>query len=116
MKVTANRELGLLRLEFSGDGELDLHCAADVKAQAVALIDGASDVVFDLGGVSFVDSAGLGVLVGLYKNTRTHGRRARFIRVRPAVAHVMGVIKLDRIFDLHPDLAAAARSLARRSY
>ena len=116
MKVTGNHEQGLLRLEFLGDDELDLHCAADVKAQALALIDGATDVVFDLGGVSFVDSAGLGVLVGLYKNTRTHGRRARFIHVRPAVVHVMEVIKLDRIFDLHPDLDAAARSLARGSY
>jgi len=115
MRVRAIAEQGVRRLRFEGHGDLDLHCAADVKTQALALIDGVENIVFDLENVKFVDSAGLGVLVSLYKHTRTHGRSANFIRVQPAVMQVLEIIKLDRIFELYPDLESAAKALRAAS-
>lgn len=111
MRVRSIVEHGVRRLRFEGDGELDLHCASEVKDQATKLIDGATDVVFDMENVAFVDSAGLGVLVGLYKQTRILGRSANFIRVQPEVMRVLEIIELDRIFDLYPDVESAARAL-----
>ena len=56
-------------------GELDLSTAPEFRRDlraAIATADGAT-VVVDLGGVSFVDSVGLGLLVGASRRARTAG-------------------------------------------
>ena len=112
MNVEACREDGVLHLVLAGDDELNLHCAQAVKDQARALIDGSEDFVVDLSCVTFVDSAGLGALVGLYKTARSKGRKANFICAHPTVMEIVSIIQLDRLLDFHPDATAARRALA----
>jgi anti-anti-sigma factor len=95
-------------------GVLDAVSAAETKRNALRRIDGSSDVVIDLAEIEFIDSIGLGVLVGLYKTIRTRGCRANFIGVRPAVKRVLEIIRLDEIFEVYSDLEAATRALSRR--
>ena len=63
--------------------------------------------------VEFVDSVGLGVLVGLFKTARGRGCRASFVGVQPGVRRVMEIIRLDEIFELHSDLETANPARAR---
>ena len=107
MKVESHLQDGVLRLTLVGGDALDTHSAPLVKLQARRLIDGNSDVVVDLSCVEFVDSVGLGVLVGLFKAARFHGCRTSFIGVRSGVRRVMEIIRLDEIFDLRFDVEAA---------
>lgn len=93
-------------------GVLDAVSAAQVKRDALRRIDGESSVVIDLSEIEFIDSVGLGVLVGLFKTIRTQGRRANFCGVRPGVHRVLEIIRLDEIFEVHPDLETASRALA----
>lgn len=102
------------RILVECEGVLDAHSAEIVKRDTLPLIDGESDVVIDLSNVEFIDSIGLGVLVNLYKAARLKGCNANFIGVAPNVRRVLEIIRLDQIFDVHPDLESAARALDQR--
>ncbi len=110
MKLHVVREGKVVRLFVSGCDAIDNANAAEVKTEALKLIGDTPDVVIDLSGVQFLDSAGVGVLVGLFKNSRLHGGRARFCGLTPGVRSVIELIQLDRIFEIYDDAETAIRS------
>jgi len=99
-----------VRLLMSGCEAIDSVNAAAVKAEALRLLGDARDVAVDLSEIEFIDSAGIGVLVALFKNSRLKGGRARFCGLRPGVRSVLEIIRLDQIFEIYDDVAAAVRS------
>jgi len=111
MNVKGSRIDGVLHLEFDGGDTLDVHSVTSVKGHALTLLSATTDVVIDLSGVEFIDSAGVSLLVSLYKATRLNGRRANFTGVQSGVLRTMEVIQLNRIFDLYEDLDSAVRAL-----
>ena len=111
MKVRADRWDGVLVLRLEGEDCLDCSTAADVRSQMLEQIDGGSDVVVDLSRVEFIDSAGLGVLIGIFKAARKGGRMARFAGVQQEVKHVMEIIHLDRILELCPSVESAVSDM-----
>jgi anti-sigma B factor antagonist len=55
-------------------GEIDLASSPDLRRELQALLDdGARRIVLDLGAVTFIDSSGLGVLVGVLKRINEEG-------------------------------------------
>ena len=57
-------------------GELDEHSVADVRTTADRLIDenaGLSRAIFNLAGLRFMDSTGIGFLIGRYKRLKKYG-------------------------------------------
>ena len=67
--------------------------------------------VVDLGGVSFVDSAGLGALVRLYKRVRIGEGDVRLARVSPNVMQILELTRLNRVFDIFASPQEAAASI-----
>jgi anti-sigma B factor antagonist len=110
MNILMSRDGEIVRLTLNNCGAIDCANAAWVKTEALRLLGDASDVVLDLSGVDFLDSAGVGVLVGLFKNARLRGGRARFCGLTPGVRSVLEIIQLDRIFEIYDDVAAATRT------
>ena len=67
-------EPGVWRLRVSG--EVDVASSPTLRARIAELIDdGADTIVLDLSGLTFVDSSGLGVLVGALKRVRELDRK-----------------------------------------
>ena len=65
-------------LYFYLSGELDEHSVAGVREQADKLIDenaGLSRAIFNLAGVKFMDSTGIGFLIGRYKKLKNYGMK-----------------------------------------
>ena len=94
-------------------GELELATAPRLRQQVVGLIgSGRSNVVIDLTGVDFIDSVGLGVVVGALKRCRTHGGDLMVAGAVPRVRALFEITRLDEIIDLHPDLATALAAAA----
>jgi anti-sigma B factor antagonist len=82
-------------------GELDLTTAPRLREQVVrTVVDGQPRVVLDLQSVEFVDSTGLGVLVGLLKRTRSQGGDLRLVSTRSAMQKLLELTALDRALPL----------------
>jgi anti-sigma B factor antagonist len=79
-------------------GELDVATAPQLRQEAVRLANsGSTHLVIDLSGVDFLDSTGLGVIVGVLKRLRTHGGE---LAVAGAENHVRKVFDITRISDI----------------
>ncbi len=79
-------------------GRLDLLSAGEAKQQMAAAVEGGhSRLVVDLGDVSFVDSSGLGALVGGLKAARTAGGDLRIARPSPQTRSVLKLTMLERV-------------------
>ncbi len=103
----------LLAVEASGpaseptlriEGEIDVATAPQLRTALTALVDGgARRINLDLAAVRFVDSSGLGVLVGtLRKLEDTNGGRLRVENVQDGVRKVFEITGLGPMFGLAP--------------
>ncbi len=70
--------------------------------------------VVDLGEVSFVDSAGLGALVRLYKRVRIGEGDVRLASVPSNVIQLLELTRLTRVFDIFPTPEEAAASIRQQ--
>lgn len=84
-------------------GEIDVYTAPALRRQLDEEIQrGCRDLVVDLGGVTFLDSTGLGVLVGRLKLIRAQGGMMRIVGAQERVLKVFTITGLDRVFELLP--------------
>jgi anti-sigma B factor antagonist len=72
------------------------------------MVDGGSlRVVVDLGRVDFLDSTGLGVLVGALKRLRAAGGSFGLVCHREPLLKIFRITALDQVFPLFPTVQAA---------
>jgi anti-sigma B factor antagonist len=82
-------------------GDLDLTTAPRLREAVVrTVVGGQPRIVLDLQAVDFVDSTGLGVLVGLLKRTRSQGGDLRLVSTRRALQKLLELTALDRALPL----------------
>lgn len=83
-------------------GRLNTVAAGAFRETVTAAIDaGRTTVVVDLSGVAFMDSSGLGALVGCLKSARRVGGDLRIAAVPAQVATVLRLSNIDRILVPH---------------
>lgn len=86
-------------------GEVDAHSARLFRdALAEGLSDGSRRLIADLAEVTFLDSSGLGVLVGKLKDVRQRGGSMHVVIANPRVLRVFEITGLDRVFRIHASL------------
>lgn len=89
-------------------GRLDLLAAADLKSRIQRLVaDGWNQLVVDLGGVGFIDSSGLGALIGGLKAARVAGGDFRIARPAEQIRYILQVSTLDRVLTPYPTVEEA---------
>ncbi|MEY2399550.1 MAG: anti-sigma factor antagonist [Actinomycetota bacterium] len=73
-------------------GEIDLASAPRFEhALADALEEARGDLVVDLAGVAFMDSAGMNVLVRIFKTLDSEGRTLRLVHPNPSVRRALEI-------------------------
>lgn len=88
-------------------GRLDAYSTPIVdQAIAQAVAAGAGTVTMDCGGVSYISSAGLRVLLVGAKAMKASGRRLRLAEVQPEVHDVITLAGMESFFDIAPAVAA----------
>lgn len=81
-------------------GELDLYTAPELREELDDLPSGVDGVQVDLTNVTFVDSAGLAVLVAAARPLRAAGGTMSLVVDDPRVLRVLEVTGLDRYFEI----------------
>ena len=94
-------------------GDITLNKGGDVllkdKVQSL-LQQGKKKLLLDLGGVSYVDSAGLGQLVQVYATTKNHGGSLKLLNLTKRLKDLLVVSKLLTVFDSYESEAEALGS------
>lgn len=103
MKISHNIQNGTLTVWLGG--EIDESCAAFVRARLDALFDaeGVRKVVLDFASVSFMDSTGIGMLLGRYKILKARGVP---LLLRSPQTVVDKVLSLSGIYEIMPKINA----------
>lgn len=92
-------------------GELDVSSAPRLRSMIVeAATAGGVNVVLDLSGVEFVDSTGLGVIVGSLKRLRGLGGDLRLAGGDQGVRRVFEMTGLDLVMPMHDSVDDAVSS------
>jgi anti-sigma B factor antagonist len=97
-------------------GEIDIYTAPVMRERLDELISaGRHHLVVDLGGVTFMASTGLGVLVGRLKLVRAANGTMRLVCSSERILSVFSITGLNKVFEIFPsvdDALAATASTA----
>lgn len=93
------------------EGEIDVYTAPRLRDCITELVaDGVYHLVIDLEGVEFLDSTGLGVLVGGLKKTRAHDGSLQLICTQERLLKIFRITGLAKVFAIHASTDAATAS------
>jgi anti-sigma B factor antagonist len=93
-------------------GEVDIFTAPQFKERLLELLDsGVKRLVVDLGGVTFIDSTALGVLIGGVRRVHSAGGAMTIVVTTRPVERVLSVTGLDRVFSMHQTREEALAAL-----
>jgi anti-sigma B factor antagonist len=70
-------------------------------------------VILDLGGVSYIDSAGLSTLITCYISARKAGGEVKLLNLTKFVRDLLQITRLSTVFETYDNLEAAQRSFDR---
>ncbi|MDA8300756.1 MAG: STAS domain-containing protein [Actinomycetota bacterium] len=90
-------------------GEVDVYTAPRLREKLVELVSqGKRQVVVDLEGVEFLDSTGLGVLVGGLKRLRSHDGDLSLVCTQQRILKVFEITGLTHVFSIFASADEAA--------
>jgi anti-sigma B factor antagonist len=112
-------DLGLEVTETNGfavlsvRGEVDVYTAPRLRERLVEMVSqGHHRVVVDLEGVDFLDSTGLGVLVGGLKRLRSHDGDLTLVCTQRRILKVFEITGLTKVFQIYDDVDSATSGAA----
>ncbi|MBK5934686.1 anti-sigma B factor antagonist [Rhodovulum imhoffii] len=106
MQLTT-RQIGNTLIIRVAERRLDAVVSIRFKEQMrEATADGPPRVILDLGNVTFLDSSGLGAVVGVHKLLGP-ARRLELAGITPNVGKVLQLTRMDSIFTIHRHIADA---------
>ncbi len=82
-------------------GEIDHHSARWLRSDIDTAISDKSPekLVLDFSGVSFMDSSGVGLVMGRYKNMAGRGGTVRLVNMPDYIQKVMELAGMDRLLN-----------------
>ena len=97
---------GQVRLEAVGD--LDLDTAPKLLTEVVRQLDaGTTELVIDLTALAFIDSSGLGTLVGCWRRAQQAGATLIVANPNDDVSTTLEITGLDQILPIRDEKQAA---------
>lgn len=102
MKITTLLKQGVLIVRL--EGELDMHSANEFRQTVDNALDSseAKHILLNLDGVNFIDSSGLGVILGRYKRVSVFNGQILAVSIHPQIAKIFelaGLFKIIRVFN-----------------
>jgi anti-sigma B factor antagonist len=102
--ISAGGDCAVLRI----DGEIDAYAAPQICARVIDLArNGTVHIIADLRGAGFLDSAGLGALVGSRTGLRVRGGSLTLVASTGRILQILRITGLSDAFALHSSVLDA---------
>ena len=89
-------------------GEIDVYTAPKLREKLIDLVsEGSYNVVVNLEGVEFLDSTGLGVLVGALKRVKAHDGSLALVCTQNKILKIFKITGLTKVFPIHDSVEEA---------
>ena len=105
LSVTVRRERGVVIAAVTGD--IDMSTVAGLRERLFELADSGQPLIVDLNRVTFIDSTGLGVLIGAARRAAAHGTSLHAVCSRPQTRRLLWLTGVDRRIPLTATVDAA---------
>ena len=100
LSLETRQENGRTIIEVGG--EIDVYTAPKLRERIIELVDeGQYHLVVDLEKVEFLDSTGLGVLVGGLKRVRGHDGSLQLVCTQERLLKIFRITGLGKVFAIH---------------
>lgn len=95
------------------DGDIDHHTCEEIRNKVDQEINRRNprSIIFDMKNVNFMDSSGIGVLIGRYKLIMANGGIAAMIDLKPQIKRVYDICGLKKIIPIYENEKAAVESI-----
>jgi anti-sigma B factor antagonist len=111
LSLETRQENGRTIIEVGG--EIDVYTAPKLRECITNLVDeGQVDLIIDLERVEFMDSTGLGVLVGGLKRVRTHEGSLELVCTQERLLKIFRITGLGKVFAIHGSQSEATAQQA----
>ncbi len=110
LPVTVRRERGVVIAEVAGD--VDMATVPGLRERLVGLADTGQPLIVDLNRVTFIDSSGLGMLVGAARHAAAHGGSLHAVCSRPQTRKLLWLTGVERRIPLTATVDGALKLLA----
>jgi anti-sigma B factor antagonist len=109
--TTSTRQIdGVTIVDINGRIVLGEESAALRDLVGDLLSKGQKQILFNLGDVNYIDSAGLGYLVSAFSSVRKQGGELKLLNLTSKVHDVLQITRLYTVFDVLDNEAAAVKS------
>ncbi len=84
------------------EGELDLHTSPEFKEEITALFETHLQIkylIINVKGMSFIDSSGLGVILGRYRELQARGGKLFFVQANPQIKRILQLSGFQKISE-----------------
>ena len=89
-------------------GEIDVYTAPKLREKLISLVEaGSYQLIVDMEGVDFLDSTGLGVLVGGLKRVRAHDGWIDLVCTQSRILRIFRITGLNKVFSIYDTVAEA---------
>jgi anti-sigma B factor antagonist len=90
------------------EGELDTYNCGQLRSTLVEHVEsGSNHIIVDMTRVEYIDSTGLGSLVGGLKRVSEHGGTMRIVCKNAQILKVFEITSLNKVFPIYPNLKDA---------
>lgn len=114
LSIDLKTEDGGETLLFKLRGSLDLATAPTVRAAlSEAAEKGSQHLIVDLTQLEFLDSTGLGVLIGAHRRAAEHGGSVRLVVSDGPISRLLNITGLIAVFSVYHSLEDARHDRAR---
>jgi stage II sporulation protein AA (anti-sigma F factor antagonist) len=94
-------------------GELDMHTAPVFKEKVTKTMDkqNLDNLILDFKMISFIDSSGLGAILGRYRSLKKKGGQIALVHLKPQIRKIFSLAGLLKIMDLYGSEKEAIKTI-----
>jgi anti-sigma B factor antagonist len=88
-------------IEIKPVGEVDIYTSPELKNKIFQLIEEKNqDILINGEGLDYIDSTGLGVLMGIYKKLQEKDLNIKVINLKPNIYKLFDITGLNKVFNI----------------